>query len=249
MEHTTDDERGSSEPSAAQPAPAVDNNNNHDDNKTSRRNVSEPSNDDTTGSSIAEEPPHAGDTNGATHPHPDTSTEQSRKDRPISGVVPPYWRHQRVLSRASLASSVDTYPSSNPAITLEDHTVDPNATTTRGLWARSVTIDDHVVVSGKTGIGAYVVWMCNVQTLDGGPMMIPMRYSEFDELRSLLATAFPHACNALPPLPPKSVLFKFRPKFLESRRIGLQYFLNCVLLNPEFSGSPVLKDFLFARVN
>lgn len=80
-------------------------------------------------------------------------------------------------------------------------------------------------------------------------MMIPMRYSEFDELRSLLAAAFPHARNALPPLPPKSVLFKFRPKFLEQRRTGLQYFLNCVLLNPEFSGSPVLKDFLFARVN
>lgn len=80
-------------------------------------------------------------------------------------------------------------------------------------------------------------------------MMIPMRYSEFDDLRALLATAFPHALNALPPLPPKSVLFKFRPKFLESRRIGLQYFLNCVLLNPEFSGSPVLKDFLFSRVH
>jgi hypothetical protein len=59
----------------------------------------------------------------------------------------------------------------------------------------------------------------------------------------------PHAKHALPPLPPKSALFKFRPKFLETRRIGLQYFLNCVLLNPEFSGSPVLKDFLFSHIN
>lgn len=95
------------------------------------------------------------------------STSAACKERPISGVVPPYWRHQRALSRASLASSVDTHlSSSKPAITLEDHTADPNASTTRGLWARNVTIDDHVVVSGKTGIGAYVVWMCNVQTLD-----------------------------------------------------------------------------------
>ena len=55
---------------------------------------------------------------------------------------------------------------------------------------------------------------------------------------------------------------KFRAKFLEKRRIGLAYFLkfvpslylsgslltccSCVLLNPEFSGSPVLKEFIFS---
>lgn len=170
MEHATDDERGSVEPSAAQPAD--NNNDNHDNNDATKRNVSDP-NSDGTASSISETHDTNGNANGSTpfpsvHSHPDTNTttKQSRKDRPISGVVPPYWRHQRALSRASLASSVDTHRSSKPAITLEDHTADPNATTTRGLWARSVTIDDHVVVSGKTGIGAYVVWMCNVQTLD-----------------------------------------------------------------------------------
>jgi hypothetical protein len=169
MEHTTDDERGSTEPSAAQPAPVDNNNNKHDNIDGTKRNVSELSSDDTTASSISEAHDTNGNTNGTAHPHLDTNTKQPQKDRPISGVVPPYWRHQRALSRASLASSVDTYRSSKPAITLEDHTADPNATTTRGLWARSVTIDDHVVVSGKTGIGAYVVWMCNVQTLDVRP--------------------------------------------------------------------------------
>ncbi|CAG7962425.1 unnamed protein product [Penicillium nalgiovense] len=74
------------------------------------------------------------------------------------------------------------------------------------------------------------------------------RYSEFDDLRQRLVDSFPHARNALPALPPKSVIYKFRPKFLESRRVGLEYFLNCVLLNPEFSGSPIVKDFLFGRV-
>lgn len=49
---------------------------------------------------------------------------------------------------------------------LEDHTADPNAETSRGLWARSVTVDDYVIVQGKTGIGAYVVWNCKVSTLD-----------------------------------------------------------------------------------
>jgi hypothetical protein len=173
MEHTSDDERDSVEPSAA----PVDTNSTHDDHDTNKRNVSEPNSDDTTTtSSISETHDTNGNTNGDTpfpsvnsHLDTNTNTKQARKDRPISGVVPPYWRHQRALSRASLASSVDTHRSSKPAITLEDHTADPNATTTRGLWARSVTIDDHVVVSGKTGIGAYVVWMCNVQTLDVRP--------------------------------------------------------------------------------
>ncbi|EAW15174.1 uncharacterized protein ACLA_058320 [Aspergillus clavatus NRRL 1] len=167
---------------------------------------------------------------------------QARRDRPISGVIPPYWSHHRNISRTSQASS------EQPAITLEDHTEDPNSETSRGLWAKSVTIDEHAVVQGKTGIGAYVVWNCKIQTLDGGPITVRMRYSEFDDLRRQLQAAFPHAKSALPALPPKSVLYKFRPSFLESRRVGLEYFLHCVLLNPEFSGSPIVKEFLFGRM-
>lgn len=166
MEHTTDDQRGSSEPSAAA-QPAVDTSNGgHNDNDALERHVSEPNSNDATTPSVSETHDTNGDTFPPLQPHLDNNANTKRKERPISGVVPPYWRHQRALSRASLASSVDTHRSSKPAITLEDHTADPNATTTRGLWARSVTIDDHVVVSGKTGIGAYVVWMCNVETLD-----------------------------------------------------------------------------------
>ncbi|OJJ63130.1 hypothetical protein ASPSYDRAFT_55802 [Aspergillus sydowii CBS 593.65] len=171
------------------------------------------------------------------------SPRRSPKERPVSGVVPPYWAHHRNASRASQIS-ID----GGPAITLEDHTEDPNSETSRGLWAKSVTIDDHVVVRGMTGIGAYVVWNCKIRTLEGGIIPVRMRYSEFDDLRLQLVASFPHAKNALPSLPPKSVLFKFRPSFLESRRAGLEYFLNCVLLNPEFSSSPIVKDFLFGRM-
>ncbi|RAL13572.1 uncharacterized protein BO97DRAFT_404716 [Aspergillus homomorphus CBS 101889] len=166
----------------------------------------------------------------------------SDKERPISGIVPPYWTHHRTASRIS-QTSLDQ----GPAITLEDHTEDPECETSRGLWAKSVSVEDYVVVQGKTGIGSYVVWNCRVQTLDGGPITVRLRYSEFDDLRQRLIMSFPHAKNALPPLPPKSVIFKFRPKFLESRRVGLEYFLNCVLLNPEFSSSPIVKEFLFGR--
>ncbi|KAB8077867.1 Phox homologous domain-containing protein [Aspergillus leporis] len=179
-------------------------------------------------------------TNGTVFPQ---AHNGAPKDRPVSGIVPPYWSHHRNASRASQIS-IDQ----SPGITLEDHTEDPDSETSRGLWARSVSVDDHVVVQGKSGIGSYVVWSCTIQTLEGGPISVRMRYSEFDDLRQKLVSSFPHAKNALPALPPKSVLFKFRPAFLESRRVGLEYFLNCVLLNPEFSSSPVVKDFLFGRM-
>ncbi|KAF3391470.1 PX domain-containing protein YPT35 [Penicillium rolfsii] len=173
------------------------------------------------------------------------SAASSTKSRPVSSIVPPFWqRHERTISRASLSSLAQSR-----IIRLEDHTADPDSETSRGLWAKSVAIDDHVVVQGKSGVGSYVVWNCRIQTLDGGPITVRMRYSEFDDLRQRLESAFPHARNALPALPPKSVLFKFRPKFLESRRVGLEYFLNCVLLNPEFSSSPIVKDFLFGRLS
>lgn len=95
---------------------------------------------------------------------PSASHGVSSRTRAVSGVIPPYWHHSRNSSRHSQISqtSLDRFP----AITLEDHTEDPYSETSRGLWAKSVTIDDYAVVQGKTGIGAYVVWNCKVQTLD-----------------------------------------------------------------------------------
>lgn len=76
-------------------------------------------------------------------------------------------------------------------------------------------------------------------------MKINKRYSEFDLLRAELIKSYPQSESAIPPLPRKSFISRYRPEFLEKRRVGLANFLNCVLLNPEFSGSPILKDFLF----
>ncbi|KAF2204624.1 Phox-like protein [Delitschia confertaspora ATCC 74209] len=158
-------------------------------------------------------------------------------------IVPPYWqRHQR--NNSTLSHSSDTRRT--PPIRLEDHT-EAGSEQCKALWAKHVTIDDYVIVSGSApGLGAYVVWNCTVETLDGGPMKIIKRYSEFDELRRKLIKTFPHAEGAMPPLPPKSVISRFRPRFLEKRKAGLSYFLNCIVLNPEFAGSPVLKEFLFS---
>jgi len=57
-------------------------------------------------------------------------------------------------------------------------------------------------------------------------MNIRKRYSEFDDLRCRLMRTFPNFEAAVPELPPKSLISKFRPRFLEKRRAGLQYFLQ-----------------------
>ncbi|KAI9837375.1 MAG: PX domain-containing protein ypt35 [Thelocarpon superellum] len=159
---------------------------------------------------------------------------------PSTPISPPYWTHQRSGSSASVQSVVPA------AITLEDHTEEPSEQSS-ALWAKKVSIDDYVVVSGsRTGVGAYVVYQCRVETLEGGAMTIRKRYSEFDELRRRLLQTFPHAKAAMPDLPPKSAFWRTQSKFLENRRVGLSYFLNCIMLNPEFSGAPILKEFLFA---
>ncbi|KAF2281310.1 Phox-like protein [Westerdykella ornata] len=169
-----------------------------------------------------------------------------------NSIVPPFWKRDEqtedLSSNQSLTNGAGpVHDVAHPApIHLEDHT-DETSDQCKALWARCVTIDDYVIVGGTApGAGSYVVWNCTVETLDGGPMKIRKRYSEFDELRRKLVETFPHAKGAIPPLPPKSVISKFRPRFLERRHAGLSYFLNCILLNPEFAGSPVVKEFLFA---
>ncbi|KAE9368496.1 Phox-like protein [Stipitochalara longipes BDJ] len=174
--------------------------------------------------------------------------EDAGANAPVTSPItsPPYWiqSHQR----SSSAISIESIP--NGAITLQDNT-DGEDGKNRACWAKSVYIEDHVIINGSRmgiggNLGAFVVWNITVETLHGGTMRIRKRYSEFDDLRHKLLQTFPYSSAAMPPLPPKSVISKFRPKFLENRRAKLQYFLNCILLNPEFSGSPVLKEFLFS---
>lgn len=113
------------------------------------------------GSRIAHTTANTSNSNGSVYPRADGANANAGRDRDVSGVIPPYWSHHRNSSRASQASLEPL-----PPITLEDHTEDPNSETSRGLWARSVAVDDHAVVQGKTGVGAYVVWSCRIQTLD-----------------------------------------------------------------------------------
>lgn len=97
---------------------------------------------------------------------PRAGTPQSRSQT----ATPPYWRHSRNISHAS-HTSLDR---SSGLITLEDHSEDPSCDTSKGLWAKNVTIDDYAVVKGQSGIGAYVVWICNIQTLEVCPPSHPL---------------------------------------------------------------------------
>ncbi|ATY62573.1 sorting nexin [Cordyceps militaris] len=161
-------------------------------------------------------------------------------------TMPPYWQNMPSRQRAASTHSSDSGRPTG-AILLLDNEADDDEARNNACWAKSVEIIDHTVVNGgATSIGAFVVWNVRVETLQGSYMNIRKRYSEFDALRHRLMQSFPNFDAAVPSLPPKSVISKFRPKFLEKRRAGLQYFLNCIILNPEFSGSPVLKDFLFS---
>ena len=86
--------------------------------------------------------------------------------------APPFWtRHDRTMSAVSYQSIVQTRP---PPIQLEDHSEEHHELS-QGCWARSVTVDDYVVVSGPSGVGAYIVWNCTVSTLKGGDMSIRKR--------------------------------------------------------------------------
>ncbi|CAN8101306.1 unnamed protein product [Discula destructiva] len=206
----------------------------------------------------AREPSSANSQNGRKSP--------TRMTSPITS--PPYWAHGHTFeaqsgSRTNNHSSESLVP--RGGITLQDNEAEDsdnddgtarNSEETRtsygrdrnkACWAKSVEVTNYVIVNGSaTNIGAFVVWNIRVQTLQGPYMNIRKRYSEFDDFRRDLIRTFPSFEAAVPVLPPKSVISRFRPRFLEKRRAGLQYFLNCILLNPEFSGSPVLKDFLFA---
>jgi len=62
--------------------------------------------------------------------------------------------------------------------------------------------------------------------VQGSYFFLKRRYSDFDDLRRRLMQTFPSFEAAVPVLPPKSVMSKFKPKFLAKRRAGLQYFLK-----------------------
>ncbi|ODV91623.1 hypothetical protein CANCADRAFT_42259 [Tortispora caseinolytica NRRL Y-17796] len=130
-------------------------------------------------------------------------------------------------------------------ITLEDAV--SSGTSKPGVWAMRVWVGDYTIV--KTQLGSeYVAWNILVETLDGATIRKIKRYSEFCDLRSSLLEELeqsePRSIPTLPQLPPKAMISRFRPDFLEKRREGLEYFLTCVLLNPVFANTDSVRRWL-----
>ena len=109
---------------------------------------------------------HVRSTNITVNTNTSSFEPQLANDSPITSptATPPYWvqSHHRTPSNISVESIVEG------AITLEDNSraEDPK---NKACWAKSVYIEDHVVINGnygrKTGIGAFVVWNITVETL------------------------------------------------------------------------------------
>ena len=108
--------------------------------------------------------------------HVITASTQDRAPSKSLLETPLFWsskpRHERSVSNVSQQSLGLPKPGQ---IRLEDHSEESDIQS-QSCWAKSASIDEYVLVSGATGIGAYVVWHCTVQTLKGGDLALRKRY-------------------------------------------------------------------------
>jgi len=173
------------------------------------------------------------------------------------------------MSSPGLSIIDGDYPPSSvePPIDLIDHTQSAvpfrNEQGGEDSWAVNVLVDDYTIVGDPDKAGSYVVWKINVELkadlVPGDSQPNPSavstgryveahkRYSEFTAFRDKLIARYPELTAAIPELPPKSVVGKFRPAFLEKRRKGLEWFLSCVMLNPQLCNTPVVRSWYFGE--
>jgi len=106
--------------------------------------------------------------------------------------------------------------------------------------AEDVTISNPMRVG--TGISSYIVYTCTIKCPD--EFVVRKRYSDFVKLRAQLIKAQPKYRKLIPNLPPKKIVGKFVPEFIEKRRKDMEYFLTYVLLHPVLGATPVVKWWL-----
>lgn len=153
--------------------------------------------------------------------------EQRRVENARLAVVPPYWQHRRY----------ESYTSANivrpPAIILEDHTEDLETNCQTPLWAKEVSFQDYVVVSGNNipSVGDYVVWTCTIKTLDVGPSSTSTPFN-FSSLAEFLL----HAS-----LQGGSIIIRKRSIFYQALRSQAQSFVLWLKVLP---GTRSLRNFV-----
>ncbi|SAL95330.1 hypothetical protein [Absidia glauca] len=102
-------------------------------------------------------------------------------------------------------------------------------------------IVDHPLRIG-VGYGSYICYSCTVISNKGTPITIRKRYSDFVHVRQQLIKLHPN--KTLPKLPPKKLVKKFDPVFVEQRRRELEYFFRYIVLHPTFGSSTVVKQWI-----
>ncbi|GAA5967415.1 hypothetical protein JCM3765_001868 [Sporobolomyces pararoseus] len=142
----------------------------------------------------------------------------------------------------SIASTATSQRSSRQGIRIEDASSRDNK-----IFVKQLSIPEYHAV-GSEGSG-FVVYDIEIQTLPtsfsaGTLIRAHKRYSAFVRLRADLVAAFPRLRRAIPRLPPKSSLAKYRRSFLEKRRQNLAFWLTNVLLHPILGGSSIVRNWV-----
>ncbi|CAO3653961.1 unnamed protein product [Mucor hiemalis] len=104
-------------------------------------------------------------------------------------------------------------------------------------------IVDHPLRIG-VGYGSYICYSCTITSDKGAPITVRKRYSDFVDLREELISQYPNLKKSLPKLPPKKVVGKFTPTFVEQRRRELEYFFKYVVLHPVVGASPIVRHWI-----
>ncbi|CAO3615241.1 unnamed protein product [Cunninghamella echinulata] len=94
------------------------------------------------------------------------------------------------------------------------------------------------------GYGSYICYSCTVFSNKGTPITVRKRYSDFVEIRQRLVKQYPHLKSSIPKLPPKKVVGKFTPTFVEQRRRDLEYFFKYIFLHPTLGSSTIVKQWI-----
>ncbi|ORZ25404.1 hypothetical protein BCR42DRAFT_400078 [Absidia repens] len=107
----------------------------------------------------------------------------------------------------------------------------------------SDAIVDHPLRIG-VGYGSYICYSCTVFSNKGTPITIRKRYSDFVHIRQQLIKLYPSSMMSLPKLPPKKIVKKFDPIFVEQRRRDLEYFFKYIVLHPTLGSSSIVKQWI-----
>ncbi|CAO3690810.1 unnamed protein product [Rhizopus stolonifer] len=104
-------------------------------------------------------------------------------------------------------------------------------------------IVDHPLRIG-VGYGSYICYSCTIFSDKGTPITVRKRYSDFVELREELIKCYTYLKKSIPKLPPKKVVGKFTPVFVEQRRRELEYFFKYTVLHPTLGASPIVRRWI-----